>query len=138
VPQDIAQARAQVKQLEGQVQQAHAALAQAEINLGYTRIAAPAGRLDHQRNIELGNYLQPGLRFLAIVVPEVWVTANFKETQLDRMRSGQKVRLAVDAYPRLKLTGHVDSVQLGSGTKFTAFRRRTRPAISSRSCSACR
>jgi membrane fusion protein, multidrug efflux system len=121
VSQDIEQARAQVIQLEGQLQQARAALAQAEINLGYTRIAAPQDGWVTKRNVELGNYLQPGAPILAIVVPEVWVTANFKETQLDRMRPGEKVRIAVDAYPRLKLTGHVDSIQLGSGTKFTAF-----------------
>jgi membrane fusion protein (multidrug efflux system) len=121
VPQDIEQARAQVMQLEGQLQQARAALAQAEINLGYTRITAPQDGWVTKRNIELGNYLQPGAQILALVVPEVWVTANFKETLLDRVRPGEKVRIAVDAYPRLKLTGHVDSIQLGSGTKFTAF-----------------
>jgi membrane fusion protein (multidrug efflux system) len=121
VQQDIAQARAQVKQLEGQLAQARAALAQAENNFGYTRITAPQDGWITKRNVELGNYLQPGVQILAIVVPEVWVTANFKETQLDRMRPGQKVRVAVDAFPHLKLTGHVDSMQLGSGTKFTAF-----------------
>jgi membrane fusion protein (multidrug efflux system) len=51
----------------------------------------------------------------------VWVTANFKETQLNRMRPGQHVTISVDAYPSLTLQGHVDSVQLGSGSKFTAF-----------------
>jgi membrane fusion protein (multidrug efflux system) len=51
----------------------------------------------------------------------VWITANFKENQLQLMRPGQKVRIEVDAYPQLKLWGHVDSVQLGSGSKFTAF-----------------
>src|SRR5262249_59751439 len=49
------------------------------------------------------------------------VTANFKESQLDRMRTGQRVDISVDAYPHLKLTGHVDSIQLGSGSRFTAF-----------------
>jgi membrane fusion protein, multidrug efflux system len=121
VSQDIEQARVQVIQLEGQLQQARAALAQAEINLGYTRIAAPQDGWVTKRNVELGNYLQPGAPILAIVVPEIWVTANFKETQLDRIRPGEKVRIAVDAYPHLKLSGHVDSIQLGSGTKFTAF-----------------
>ena len=58
---------------------------------------------------------------LSIVTPEVWVTANFKESQLDRMRPGQKVDIGVDAYPHLQLTGHVDSIQLGSGSRFTAF-----------------
>src|SRR6202044_1056200 len=51
----------------------------------------------------------------------VWITANFKESQLDRMRPGAQVDISVDAYPNLKLTGHVDSIQLGSGSRFTAF-----------------
>jgi membrane fusion protein (multidrug efflux system) len=57
----------------------------------------------------------------SIVSPEVWVTANFKETELTHMRPGQQVSIAVDAYSNLKLKGHVDSIQLGSGGKFTAF-----------------
>jgi membrane fusion protein (multidrug efflux system) len=57
----------------------------------------------------------------ALVAPEVWVTADFKENQLDRMRPGQPVRIAVDAYPALKLRGHVDSIQQGSGSRFSAF-----------------
>ena len=65
--------------------------------------------------------MQPGQPIFSLVTPEVWVTANFKETQLDRMRPGQQVDIDVDAYPGLKLDGHVDSVQLGSGSQFTAF-----------------
>lgn len=121
VEQNIAAARAQVKQLEGQVTAARAALAQAEINLGFTRVVAPQDGWVTKRNVELGNYVQPGQQILSLVAPEVWVTANFKETQLDRMRPGQKVRIHVDAYPHLKLTGHVDSIQKGSGSRFTAF-----------------
>ena len=121
IPQDIAQAEAQVHQLEGEVAQAQAKLDQAEIDLGYTRVTAPQDGWVTKRNVEVGNYLQPGAVIMAIVTPEVWVTANFKETQLDRMRVGQKVRIRVDSYPDLRLEGHVDSVQLGSGTKFSAF-----------------
>ena len=121
IQQDIAQAEAQVRQLEGQVAQAQASLDQAEINLGYTRIVAPEDGWITKRNVEAGNYLQPGAQIMAIVVPEVWVTANYKETQLNRMRANQKVTIRVDSYPDLRLEGHVDSVQLGSGTKFTAF-----------------
>jgi membrane fusion protein (multidrug efflux system) len=121
VDQNIAQAEAQVKQLEGQVQQAQANLNQAEINLGYTGIIAPRDGWITKRNVEIGNYLQAGAEIFAIVAPEVWVTANFKETQLARMRPEQRVRIRVDAYPQLRLDGHVDSIQFGSGTKFTAF-----------------
>jgi membrane fusion protein (multidrug efflux system) len=121
VQQNIDAARAQVKQLEGQVAAARAALEQAEINLGFTRVVAPQDGFVTKRNVELGNYVQPGQQILSLVAPEVWVTANFKETQLDRMRPGQKVRIHVDAYPHLQLIGHVDSIQKGSGSKFTAF-----------------
>ena len=121
VQDDIAQAAAQVEQLQGQVQQAQANLDQAEINLGYTRITAPQDGWITKRNVELGNYVAPGQQLFAIVSPERWVTANFKEGQLKRMRAGQKVAIEVDAYPDMKLEGHVDSIQQGSGTKFTAF-----------------
>jgi membrane fusion protein, multidrug efflux system len=62
-----------------------------------------------------------GQQLFSIVSPEVWVTANFKENELTHMRAGQHVSIAVDAYPNLKLKGHVDSIQLGSGGRFTAF-----------------
>jgi membrane fusion protein (multidrug efflux system) len=62
-----------------------------------------------------------GQQIFSIVSPEIWITANFKENQLDQMRPGQKVAIEVDAYPSLDLRGHVDSIQLGSGSKFSAF-----------------
>jgi membrane fusion protein (multidrug efflux system) len=58
---------------------------------------------------------------MSLVPPQIWVTANFKETQLTYMRPGQPVTIGVDAYPGLELQGHVDSVQRGTGAKFTAF-----------------
>jgi len=121
VPQYIGQAEAQVRQLEAQVALARAQLAQAELNLSWTKVVAPQDGWITKRNVEQGNYVQAGQTVLAIVTPDIWVTANFKESQLDRMSAGQKVDLLVDAYPDLKLTGHVDSVQLGSGSRFTAF-----------------
>jgi membrane fusion protein (multidrug efflux system) len=71
--------------------------------------------------VELGNYVAPGQALLAIVQPGMWVTANFKETQLTDMRPGQQVRIYVDAFPRAKLTGHVDSFQTGTGSVFSAL-----------------
>lgn len=111
----------QVNQWEAQVEQAQANLDQATLNLGYTDVVAPQDGWVTKRNVVEGNYLQSGTEIMALVVPDVWVTANFKETELARMRRGQRVRIHVDAYPSLKLTGHVDSVQMGSGSKFTAF-----------------
>jgi membrane fusion protein (multidrug efflux system) len=69
----------------------------------------------------VGTYAQQGVQIMALVSPQIWVTANFKENQLARLRPGQPVAISIDAYPQLHLKGHVDSVQLGSGSKFTAF-----------------
>ncbi len=121
VPQNIEQSTAEVKQLQGQVAQAQATLDQAEVNLSFTRITAPQDGWVTRRNVEQGTYLQPATQIMAIVTPDIWVTANFKETELTRMRPGQRVDIEVDAYPDLALTGHVDSIQLGSGSKFSAF-----------------
>jgi membrane fusion protein, multidrug efflux system len=121
VQENIGQADQQISQIDGQIAQAEAQLAQAELNLSYTIISAPQDGWITKRNIEVGNYLQAGASIFSIVTPEVWVTANFKESQLNRMRPGQKVAFDVDAYPSLKLEGHVDSIQLGSGSRFTAF-----------------
>ncbi len=80
-------------------------------------VRAPQDGWITKRNVELGNYVTPGQQIFSIVSPEVWVTANFKENQLDRIRPGQPVKISVDAYPSLDLTGHVDSIQLGSGSE---------------------
>ncbi len=121
VQQNIEQSNQQVSQQQGQVDQAQAQLDQAELNLSYTHVTAPQEGWITRRNVERGNYATSGTSIMSVVSPEVWVTANFKETQLNRMRPGQAVDLAVDAYPGLKLKGHVDSVQLGSGARFSAF-----------------
>ncbi len=121
VPQYIGEAEDQVRQLEAQVALARAQLDQAKLNLSWTKVAAPQDGWVTKRNVEQGNYVQAGQSVLSIVTPEVWITANFKESQLDRMRPGQKVDIGIDAYPHLKLAGHVDSIQLGSGSRFTAF-----------------
>jgi len=121
VPQRIGVADSTVGQLKGQVEQAQAQLDQANLNLEWTVVRAPQDGWITKRNVEIGNYVTPGQQIFSIVSPEVWVTANFKETQLDRIRPGQPVKIEVDAYPHLDLHGHVDSIQLGSGSKFTAF-----------------
>jgi membrane fusion protein (multidrug efflux system) len=121
VPQQIGVADAQVGQQKGQTEQAQARLDQADLNLSWTVVTAPQDGWITKRNVEMGNYVTAGQQIFSIVSPEVWVTANFKETQLARMRAGQPATIAVDAYPQLDLKGHVDSIQLGSGSKFTAF-----------------
>jgi len=121
VPQLIGQTDAQVGQLKGQVEQAQGRLDQANLNLSWTQVKAPQDGWITKRNVEAGNYITAGQQIFSIVAPEVWITANFKESQLADMRKGQPVRIKVDAYPMLDLRGHVDSIQLGSGSKFTAF-----------------
>ncbi|MGA8172391.1 MAG: HlyD family secretion protein [Methylocystis sp.] len=121
VPQRIGETDAQVGQSKGQIEQAQARLDQANLNLSWTVVEAPQDGWITKRNVEMGNYVAPGQQIFTIVSPEVWVTANFKESQLANMRAGQSARIRVDAYPALDLRGHVDSVQLGSGSKFSAF-----------------
>jgi membrane fusion protein (multidrug efflux system) len=71
--------------------------------------------------VETGDYVQVGQPLLAIVPEHIWITANFKETQLTHMRAGQSVTVKVDAYPGRVLKGHVDSVQAGTGERFSMF-----------------
>jgi membrane fusion protein (multidrug efflux system) len=101
------------------VQADEAAVAQAELNLSYTKIIAPMDGYVTKDAIATGDYLQVGQTLMALVPPRVWVTANFKETQLGNMRPEQPVTISVDAYPALKLHGHVDSIQAGSGAAFS-------------------
>jgi membrane fusion protein (multidrug efflux system) len=101
------------------VQLAEARLEQAELNLSYTIILAPVDGRVTARSVQPGNYLQPGQALLALVPKDVWVVANFKETQLSHMRQGQAVELSMDAYPDQKFSGHVESLQAGSGAWFS-------------------
>lgn len=102
-----------------QKEQQSAAVQQAELNLSYTKIYAPESGYITKKSVEPGNFVQPGQVLMALVSDRLWVTANFKETQLEHMRSGQPVTVKVDAYPQLKLHGHVDSIQSGSGARFS-------------------
>jgi membrane fusion protein (multidrug efflux system) len=121
VPQQIRQTVATVEERRQQVQQAEAQLEQARLNLSYCEVRAPSDGWVTRRNVQYGSFLQAGMSLFSIVTPDVWVTANFKESQLERMRPGDKVDIEVDAYSKLELHGHIDSVQLGSGSRFSAF-----------------
>src|SRR5206468_6405313 len=92
---------------------------QAELPLSYAKITAPEDGHITSKPVEPGAYLQVGQNLMALVTPQVWVTANFKETQLRDMRPGQPVAISVDAYPDRQLRGHVDSIQAGSGARFS-------------------
>jgi membrane fusion protein (multidrug efflux system) len=111
-------AETQVTSGENQVKAAQSELNAANINLGYASIRAPLAGTIAQKTVAPGNYVQPGTQLMAIVPLQLWVTANFKETQLDLMRPGQQATLKVDACPHDKITGHVDSIQRGAGQAF--------------------
>ncbi len=120
-PQTVAAAASTADQLAAVVRQAGADVAQAKKDLADTKIVAPiAGRIGN-RGVEQGDYVQPGQQTMSLIAGDVWVVANFKETQLKKMRSGQAADIGVDAYPDLKLHGKVDSIQSGTGSRFSAF-----------------
>jgi membrane fusion protein (multidrug efflux system) len=120
-PRTIAAARANADQLDAQVKQAEADYEQAQKDLDDTKVLAPMDGRITKRGVERGDYVQPGQALTSLVGTELWVTANFKETQLTHMRAGQPVDITVDAFPSLKMTGKIDSVQSGTGSRFTAF-----------------
>ena len=106
--------------LQGQAatERQQAALAQAQLNLSYTSIRATDAGSVANKTVEVGNYVQPGQVLFSIVPDELYITANFKETQLTDVRPGQRATVRVDAFPGLRLEGHVDSIQRGTGAQF--------------------
>jgi membrane fusion protein (multidrug efflux system) len=111
--------QAQLEGAKAQLEQSQAQLDQAKLNLQYTNVvAAQSGRVVKLSGAK-GTFVTAGQSLMMFVPDEVWVVANYKETQLRDMRPGQPVEIRIDAYPSYKLTGHVDSVQPGSGTAFS-------------------
>lgn len=104
---------------EAQIAQSKAEVKAAELDVSYTHLVAPTNGAVTRKSVEPGEYVQVGQRLLAVVPTNVWVTANFKETQLENIRPGMTVKVHVDAYPKLQFTGHVDSIQSGSGARFS-------------------
>jgi membrane fusion protein (multidrug efflux system) len=103
----------------GQVAQARATLEQAQANLSRTIITAPVSGRVTKLTAAKGAYAAIGQTLMMFVPREVWVTANFKETQLNLMRPGQPVDITIDAFPGKTFKGHLDSMQSGSGTAFS-------------------
>jgi len=118
-PQQVAAALAQAKNAQAAVDQAQAAADEAELNLSYTTITAPVGGRVTRRTARQGQYVQVGQIVLALVPPLVWVTANFKENQITHLCQGQDVQIRVDAYPDQVFHGKVESIQAGSGARFS-------------------
>ena len=114
-------ALAQVRAGQAQVEAARATLSNAELQGSYTHVLAPISGRVSKRAVELGNVIANGQALMALVSENLWVTANYKETQLTRMQPGQDVTIVVDAYPDLKFRGHVDSIQRATGAYFSSL-----------------
>jgi membrane fusion protein (multidrug efflux system) len=112
-------ARIAMGQANAQMAQTAADLKLAELNLSYTKISAPQTGIIARKNAEPGSYLQVGQQILALVPDEIWVTANFKETQLARIHPGQSVEVKIDSVPDRLFKAHIESMQPGSGARFS-------------------
>lgn len=117
----ISSAKTNIEQLESEHQQALLDLKQADLDLSYTHISAPFSGKIINRSIDIGSHIETGQSLAALIGQNLWVIAYFKETQLKRIKPGQKVIIRIDAYPDLSLTGHVDSIQSGTGAFFSPF-----------------
>jgi membrane fusion protein (multidrug efflux system) len=104
---------------KAQLEVAMARLSQARLNLSYTKIAAPANGVITRKSVEPGMFIEAGQALMAIVFPDRWVIANFKETRMTHIRPGLKVTITVDVYPGIVFHGHVDSIQQGTGSRFS-------------------
>jgi membrane fusion protein, multidrug efflux system len=100
---------------------AKADLEQANRDHAFSNITAPDDGVVTMRGVEKGAFVAAGQRLFALVTPQRWVVANFKESQIEHMKAGDKVKIEVDAYPDLKLEGHVESIMHGTGSRFSAF-----------------
>jgi membrane fusion protein (multidrug efflux system) len=115
----IVTSQAAVASAQGDVDKAVADVHSAETDLSYCKILAPQDGRVTRKNVEPGAYITKGEDLLALVPSDVWVVANFKETQLDRMRPGDRVEISVDSYPSKTFSGTVDSIQAGTGSRFS-------------------
>ncbi len=115
----LAALRAQRVSSVANVEAAKADEALAELNLSYTHVTAAQSGKIVQLTAAKGEYVQVGQNLMMFVPSHIWVTANFKETQITDMRPGQPVSIEIDAYPNREFKGHVDSIQAGSGTAFS-------------------
>jgi membrane fusion protein (multidrug efflux system) len=120
-PDAIAASEASVTDLAAAVDRAKASVEMAQNNLNDTVLVAPESGRITRRTVESGSYIQPGQQLLSLVGDDYWVIANFKETQLNEMKPGQPVDIEIDAYRGKTWRGKVDSIQYGTGARFSMF-----------------
>jgi membrane fusion protein (multidrug efflux system) len=119
-PQQVVITRAQAQSAEARVRLAQAALDQARLNLEYTTIKAPVAGIVSKKSMEMGQVVQGGQPLMAVIPHEdLWVTANFKETQLGEMHPGQSATVSIDAYGGREFKAHIDSIASATGAKFS-------------------
>jgi len=104
---------------QARIAEANSALDQDKLQLSYTKIYAPESGKITKKSVEPGSYISVGQPLLAVVPPKMWVVANYKETQLKQIRPGQEVNIKIDAFPYMRLKGRVDSIQSGTGSRFS-------------------
>lgn len=114
-------AKAKSDELKATIKRLEAEVEENKLNLSYTRIYAPQDGKITNRTVELGNYVQVAQPLFSIAKDNVWVVANYKETQVANMKKGQKVKIKVDAYGRKVFNGKIDSIQMASGAKASLF-----------------
>jgi membrane fusion protein (multidrug efflux system) len=114
-------AQTKLRVADADVIQTQAQITLAQLDLEHTRLVAPYDGRIAKRGIELNSYVEPGQALMAVVSNEFWVVANYKESQLHRIRLGQNVAITIDAFPDLKRNGKVESIQSGTGSSFSVF-----------------
>ncbi len=117
----VKQAIANRAEIEALIKRLESEIDEAKLNLSYTKIYAPQDGKISARTVEEGNYVQVAQPLMSIVSDEVWVVANYKETQLEQVREGQEVTIKVDTYPKKRFKGKVDSLQKATGAKSSLF-----------------
>jgi len=116
------QREARIRQQEAQVRQRESALAEAKLFHRYTTVLSPVDGYVTRKAVEAGQVVSPGQSLLAVAaLDDVWVVANFKETDIERIRPGQEVEIRIDTYKGKKFKGTVDSIMAGTGSAFALF-----------------
>jgi membrane fusion protein, multidrug efflux system len=119
-PQQVTASQARISGASAEIERARAAVDQAKLDLEHTQVRAPVAGIVSRKNVEIGTVIQPGQPLLAVVpLEDVWVTANFKETQLQQIRPGQKAEIKIDAYGSRIFHARVDSISAATGARFS-------------------
>jgi membrane fusion protein, multidrug efflux system len=119
-PEQVTASRARLAAAEAKVRQNEAMVKQAELNLEYSTVKAPVKGIVSRKGVEVGQVIQQGQPLMTVIpLDRIWITANFKETQLEQMRPGQRVKIEVDAYGGREFSGKVESLAAATGSRFS-------------------